>query len=491
VKGLFDIVPSGMGKTARFRDVFLAAYAAACLVILAGCVTVTQRQGVARTFKFPFLHDYSVENRVEFDWSDDWLALDSDVYHQRLAGPLSALAASVYGYRLRMDVETLRDMGFNETLMLRRYGAALDYGNPIWGRDQTGFTFAVKKVVVEGVLRDVVFVVVRGTFGRTEWLSNMNACNTWAKSEAKDRTDVPILHEGFSRAAECLMSALAAYVVSNSVDLSTAKFVVTGHSRGGAVANIVGAELDKPAVGSPFSAVDRRNVFVYAFAPPNVTLRAHGALRARVYDNIFNIVNPEDMVPRVPIALWHAGRHGHDLMLRSFDLLPFTGSWTDPAYVTMKDEFKSITGYEYWHTPLGTNSTVLLPAVLGAVAPSAADLYFLTPEQIADGNSTSVHSILEMLLYRCMDDARSREDAISLGGDVEKLSQTYSTVSSGESNPVFYSPDGRDFSRQPGMFNLPWRLSCMHATQTYIAWMKSAERHGPAAVYANWKEGGE
>ena len=458
------------------------------LVMVAGCASAPKDGGLARVFRFPFVHDYAVENRAVFDWSDEWLAADPDVYHQRLAGPLSALAASAYGYRLGMDVATLQELGFNSSLMMRRYGRDIDYRHPVWGRDQTGFTIAWKKSVVDGALRDVLFVVVRGTFGRTEWLSNMNACNSWVGAGGESSGDVPRLHEGFSRAAECLASELACYAASNGVDLATAKIVLTGHSRGAAVANLLGAELDKPSPESPFAAVDRRNVFVYAFAPPNVTLRADSACGARVYDNIFNIVNPEDVVPRVPLPLWNARRHGRDLMLRSFDDLPFTGSWTDPAYVSMKDEFKSMTGYEYWHTPLGTNSTMIIPSVLGAVSPTVPDLYRLTPEQRADGNNTTVHSILEMLLYRCMDDAAKHERDISLGGDVDKLSETYSTMNDGGAKQVFFTPDGRDFSRQPGMFDLPWRLSCMHATQTYIAWMKSAEMHGPSTVYSNWEE---
>lgn len=461
---------------------------ASAMAFVSGCAANPAMQGVNQTFRFPFVHDYSVENRIVFAWSDDWLAADSDVYHQRIAGPLSALAASTYGYRLGMDVATLKDMGFNESVMYRRYGRDLDYRDSKWGRDQTGFTLALKKAVVAGVLRDVVFVVVRGTFGRTEWLSNMNACNSLARKGDIDEDDMPALHEGFSKAAECIAAELARYTASNGVDLATAKIVVTGHSRGAAVANILGSIFDKPPASSPFAAVDRRNVFVYTFAPPNVTLRSDVPYEARVYDNIFNIVNPEDMVPHVPISMWQSYRHGRDLELRCYDELPFTGSWTDPAYVTMKDEFKEMTGYEYWHMPLGTNSTMLIPALLGAVAPTVTDLYRLTPEQRLDGNLTSVHSVLEMLLYRCMDDADVREDDISLGGDVRKLSNTYSTVKDSEDDSPFYTPDGRDFSRQPGMFDIPWRLSCMHATQTYIAWMKAAEIHGPAAVYSNWKE---
>lgn len=195
-------------------------------------------------------------------------------------------------------------------------------------------------------------------------------------------------------------------------------------------------------------------------------------------------------MPRVPIIHWSANRYGRDLVLKSYDHLHLTGSWTDSAYCRMKDEFKDMTGYEYWHTPMGTNSTDIVPAMLGALAPTLADLYAVPPEQRADGNMTSIHSILETVIWRGMDDPVENEKSISLGGDVNHLSDAYSTVSdAGESSSSrMYMPDGRDFSQQPGLFDLGWRLCCMHATQTYIGWMKAGEEYGPENIYVNWPD---
>ena len=155
----------------------------------------------------------------------------------------------------------------------------------------------------------------------------------------------------------------------------------------------------------------------------------------------------------------------------------------------MKDEFRTMTGYEWGHTPFGTNSTYLVPAVLGAVAPTVPDLYLVTKDQRDAGNTTSVHSILEMMVFRSMDPVSDAPDP-SLGDDVRQLTRVYSKMHDSkraeDGDGYFYTPDGRDFSRQPGIFDLPWRLSCMHATQTYIGWMKAAELYGPAAVYRNW-----
>lgn len=460
-------------------------------VAFTGCVSVPEGDWASKTFELPYVHNYDVVNCAHFDWRDDDLATNAFVYSQRLAGPLSALAACVYGYRRDMDRHTLTGLGFNVATLSRRYGRDLNYADDVYGKDQVGFTLATKRVLLGGTLRDVLFILVRGTFGRDEWLSNLNCCNSWGAAVDPDPAAMPPLHEGFRKAADAVQAAVEAYVASNRVELANAKVVVTGHSRGAAVANILGARIDD---GVMLSGAARANVFVYTFATPNTVLDPAVDCGAQRYRNIFNVINPEDMVPLVPITRWNSRRYGTDLHLKNYDELSLWGVWTDPGYNEMKDEFRRLTGYEWWHTPFGTNSTHLVPAILGALAPTVPDLYSVQADQQAAGNFTSVHSILEMLIYRSMDPPNLSERGASLGGDVKNLTKAYTAVNSGETEqpgskePRFFVPDGRDFSRQPGIFDLTWRLSCMHATQTYIGWMKAADLHGPGAVYKNWHD---
>ncbi|MGN0852872.1 MAG: lipase family protein [Kiritimatiellia bacterium] len=461
------------------------------VAFLAGCASVPPGAGEVREFRFPYIHDYSVPNRTTFAWSDSFLARDSYVYSQELAGPLSALAASTYGYRLDMDVASLAGLGFSPAVLYRRYGADLDYADPRRGKDQVGFTLALKRVWLDDAVRDVLFVLVRGTYGRDEWLSNMNACNAWGRQAAPELADMPALHEGFERAAHAVREKLADYIRTHHVDLPRAKVVVTGHSRGAAVANILGAWFDEGL--PPFAGVRPENVFVYTFATPNSVIRPDRvACKTARYGNIFNVINPEDIVPHVPIAKWNACRYGSDLFLKNYDGLSLWGVWTDAGYTGMKRAFKDMTGYDWWHAPLGTNSTLLVSSLLGVAAPTVADLYAVPADQRADGNLTSIHGILETILYRSMDAPSGEADAhASLGGDISGLTRAYAgpgETDAAGSAAYFHTPDGRDFSRQPGVFDLPWRFSCMHATQTYIGWMKAAERHGPQAIYKNWKE---
>lgn len=466
----------------------------AALLLLAGCCGMAARDWEVKTFELPYIFDYGVTNTTTFRWRDAYLSADAYTYSQAVAGPLSALAACVYGYEQGMDEHTLTELGFNAAGLYRRYGKDLDYKDPVWGRDQVGFTLATKRVWLDGRLRDVLLILVRGTFGRTEWLSNMNMCNTWGRNPSADASTLPDLHEGFARAADAVQSAVEAYVAAHVVDLATAKVLVTGHSRGAAVANILGARLDD---GAFLKGVVPQNAFIYTFATPNSIIGPHVDCTAPRYGNIFNILNPEDLVPLVPLGVWQARRYGTDLMLKNFDALSLYGVCFDPAYNAMKDNFKAMTGYDWWHTPLGTNSTSIVPAVLGAVAPTVADLYRVPEDQLAGGNDTSIHKVLEMLIYRCMDDEAKMPDengrTASLGADVQNLTKAYSAAHDGsrpaepEQDGYFFTPDGHDFTRQPGFFDIPWRLACMHATQTYIGWMKAADEQGPAAVYKNWR----
>ncbi len=433
-------------------------------------------------YELSYLLDYSVPNYVTFPWSDDFLLADSDEYRQELAGPLSALAASTYGGPCGMDVRSLERMGFPASRMMRRYGRDVNYRDPALGKDQVGFTFAVKDAAfADGTRAQVVMVLIRGTFGRDEWISNLNVCNAWGRAPEPFDLAMPHFHQGFSRAADGVMAAFKSFVAREGVDLGSAKIAVTGHSRGAAVANLVGARLCENR------RIPHRNLFVYTYATPNTVIRASPEGSGPDYWNVFNVLNPEDAVPLVPLEVWKCHRYGRDLHLKDFNSMGgFPCALFDATYIRMKDEFRKMTGVEYWHTPFGTTSTRFVPRAFEAFAPEIPDLYAMPDDQRADGNLTCFQGVLESLMYRNMRTAEENE-RISLGDDIARLSEVYSKLDAGVMKSIatkFILPDGRNTSGpQPGWLDLPWRFACMHATQTYIGWMKAAEFYGPKAVY--------
>lgn len=114
----------------------------------------------------------------------------------------------------------------------------------------------------------------------------------------------------------CIME-FANYVKDNKLSDGKLKILITGHSRGAAVANLLGAKIDDNSLkNSNFSvSISNKDVFVYTFATPNTT-----SIKERddqKYNNIYNIVNPEDFVTKVMPSKWGYGRYGKSYVLPS------------------------------------------------------------------------------------------------------------------------------------------------------------------------------
>jgi hypothetical protein len=85
-----------------------------------------------------------------------------------------------------------------------------------------------------------------------------------------------------------------------------ALILVTGHSRGAAAANLLGMTLD--------DMYGQEGIFVYTFATPN-TYRGDQTEIAGKYSNIFNFINPADVVTEVPLKSMGYSHVGIDIVL--------------------------------------------------------------------------------------------------------------------------------------------------------------------------------
>ncbi|MCL2194665.1 MAG: hypothetical protein FWB76_01810 [Oscillospiraceae bacterium] len=163
--------------------------------------------------------------------------------------------------------------------------------------DTVALTLALRDVIVDDEEMTLLVLALRGTVGHmisgAEWRSNYNV----GEEE---------LHVGFMLAAQNAREYLYAFALYHALDIENTVMLITGHSRGGAVANILGAHLNGAQ-----SLVLQENLHVYTFASPRTTRSPNPA-----YTNIINIINVHDRVPRLPRTmgfrnLW--GRHGNDL----------------------------------------------------------------------------------------------------------------------------------------------------------------------------------
>lgn len=176
----------------------------------------------------------------------------------------------------------------------------------------------------------IITVVIRGTY-HEEWVNNFEIGKN---SES---------HEGFQTACNHLYDELKNYIKGKNLLSKNVKILITGHSRGAAVANLLGAKIDDESIEGVD--VDASNVFVYTFATPNTTSNGHR--NDEKYNNIYNIVNPEDFVTKVVPSKWHFGRYGISYVLpsRSTDNKGGSGYVNYKLYLkSVNDKFGEYTG---------------------------------------------------------------------------------------------------------------------------------------------------
>ena len=166
-----------------------------------------------------------------------------------------------------------------------------------------------RPISFNGETKEIVVVSIRGTDGTIEeWSSNFDVgANTDEYYEAigvkpeemgEYWWDEKSNHKGFDVAANRLYKRLIKYIDENTnKDLPTVVYIV-GHSRGAAIANILGTRIEDDTSYEPF---------VYTFASPATTTDLD---KIDDYDFIFNIVNEDDLVTYLPLSKWGFDRYG-------------------------------------------------------------------------------------------------------------------------------------------------------------------------------------
>ena len=148
-------------------------------------------------------------------------------------------------------------------------------------------------ILYRGEIRPVFLIAVRGTSG-AEWDSNFDF--------APSHSDQTMYAENFLACAEDVLEKTNKILASRENPL----IAVCGHSRGAACANLLGVLLNK--------SFPKENTFVYTYATPT-TVRESAGFDNSPHVNIFNYINPCDIVTKVPLKAWGFGRAGKDVVL--------------------------------------------------------------------------------------------------------------------------------------------------------------------------------
>ncbi len=217
----------------------------------------------------------------EYPYSDTYFTLPSDQYDHNFARLSLGLALSAFrdiDHPEAQDdylIEFFEDMGFGE-IESETYRKEPE-------TDSIAYGLATKKINDTTIL---ACGVCGGNYA-AEWASNLTVGD-------KDRS------EGFYDASKKVQAAIRDYMDRHPAD-GPIKLWIAGFSRAAATSNITAADLTDAGIFD--------DIYAYTFATPCTTREPSP------YPNIFNIMQKDDPVPKVPLEDWSYGHYGKDMYL--------------------------------------------------------------------------------------------------------------------------------------------------------------------------------
>jgi len=238
-------------------------------------------------------------------YSDQFFADSSYTYNHYLATMSLGLAASGFSTQ-RSEITAWgldADCDRQEHIAQAFYQIGVDnerfynYDISLNNRDgKVAFSIASKTINVNSVDYDLIVIVLRGGGYGAEWANNFVIGESG------------IYHKGFNDASENVLQGIRQYLDTLSSG-NPQKLWITGYSRSAAVANLTAAKLNDSGWIAP------ENIYAYGFATPQCVIVGDANARNERYHNIFNIINPGDVVPKVAFSKWGFGRFGIDMYL--------------------------------------------------------------------------------------------------------------------------------------------------------------------------------
>ena len=290
---------------------------------------------------------YASEGKMqteEFLYYDDMFNHSAATYDHDLATMSLELAMAAFGVNRKKDnsgkdvpYATDEEQAANVISLLKNPTDADDPGKrglgfedvhaenyrPTPTADSIAAVFGHKTITCSDGDYELIAIAIRGGEYKAEWGGDF-------KIGSGD------IHEGFEIAKDSLMEYFSSYLDSTGLRSETkVKLWITGYSRAAAVANLFAAELVNKTTSSPYKIgrlrmsgdtvaytdvtsweIKRQEIFAYCFATPNNSKKPvngrpiKSSENSSEYPNIFNIVNPNDIVPRVAPESWGYSKYG-------------------------------------------------------------------------------------------------------------------------------------------------------------------------------------
>ena len=242
-----------------------------------------------------------------FPYDDSYFTgRNSDIYNHDLAIASCNLAISAFnysgaeaaGYQADIAGKTVKNMLEQLDFHKDNIDISSYEGKPT--EISIASAIATKKLNVDSEDWTLLTIAVRGGNYEAEWGGNF-----WIGQSGN--------HVGFQGAANQIKNRLKAYIKDHPLEGNVAVWI-TGYSRAAATANLLSADLNTKAGASYVGLdVDSSNIYTYTFETPMGADESN----LKTFDNIFNLVNPIDLVPKVAPSAWDFTRFGVDCMFPS------------------------------------------------------------------------------------------------------------------------------------------------------------------------------
>lgn len=258
------------------------------------------------TFKYP---NGAKDYEAEYYYTDQYFYDSSFLqYNPSLSTMSLCLAMSAFGsgdvneyYQKSQNVyDLMANLGFENIEVTSSFQE-----KP--GPDTIAAAIAEKTIADNsGKTYTLLAVAVRGGGYEQEWASNFTIGKTGN-------------HTGFTEAANQVIEFIQNYIVANQDDtLPDIKLWITGYSRAAATANMVAGALDQGTSLGDSVTLDKEDLYAYCFETPAGTTDMD-ANNLSVYGNIYNIINPNDLVTKVAPTAMGFRRYGYDKVLPTYE----------------------------------------------------------------------------------------------------------------------------------------------------------------------------